>query len=207
MRSSKIWKKSIIFVVTLLAVCTLAIGCSGGDEGDAPDGMKAAHVSAADYRVYVPSEWVVDTAENSLMASAHASETDRTNLTVMAYTGDRTYASLEEYFAAYRTGLEKMFDLDDDGKTTFSMLTDGDRCLLGGAAANKYVYSGKVGGVELKYEQIVSYFDGNYYLVTFTADVSLFDEHTDDFDQILQNFAFAKAPTTTASLTTTEAPK
>lgn len=207
MRSSKFWKKTIISVTTLLAVCALVVGCSGKNEGDAPDGMKAAHVSAADYRIYVPDEWVVDTADNSLMAAAHASETDRTNLTVMAYTGDRTYSSLEEYFAAYRTGLEKMFDLDDDGKTTFSMLTDGDRCLLGGAAANKYVYSGKVGGVELKYEQIVSYYDGNYYLLTFTADVSLFDEHTDDFDQILQNFAFAKAPTTTASLITTEAPK
>lgn len=202
MRSSNFLTRSISLVALVLAVCTLAVGCSSNDEGDAPDGMKAAHVSAADYRIYVPSEWVVDTAENSLMAAAHVSETDHTNLTVMAYTGDRTYSSLEEYFAAYSAGVEKIFDLDDDGNTTYSMQTDGDRCLLGGAVANKYVYSGKVGGLDVKYEQIVSYYDGNYYLVTFTADADLFDEHTDDFDLILQNFAFAKAPTTTASQTT-----
>lgn len=195
-------KRKIISLFLIFAILTMIVGCSKnkGEEG-APSGMKSAHSASADYYLYVPSDWVVDTADNSLMASAHVSDTDRSNITVMAYSGDRTYESLEDYFKAYYKGLERMFDLDENENSTLKMITDGERCLLGGVAANNYVYTGTVGGVELKYRQIISYWNGDYYLITFTADPELYDDHSDDFDKIVQNFAFVQKPTTTASTT------
>lgn len=194
-------KRTIISLFSIFVILAMVVSCSSKDEEGAPSGMKSAHSANADYYLYVPSDWVVDTADNSLMVAAHVSDSDRTNVTVMAYTGDRTYESLEDYFDAYSKGFERMFDLDESENSTLKMITDGERCLLGGVAANNYVYSGTVGGVELKYRQVIGYWNGDYYLITFTADPELYDEHQDDFDKIVQNFTFVQKPTTTASLT------
>ena len=195
-------KKLRVFAIILLAGLTIvAAGCKKQEEG-APKGMKSASASQTEYNLYVPSDWTIDTTEGSLLSSAHVSDADHTNVTAMAYTGDRSYKSVTEYFDNYKKQIEKMFDLDSEGKNTFEMVTDGEGVLLGGVAAQNYVYTGTVGGVALKYRQVICYYDGDYYLITFTSDADLYDTHAEVFDLIVQNFTFVKKP---AAAVTTEA--
>ncbi len=208
MNSSALTEKSRFFRVFSLALALiltvsavfLCASCKKQDP-DAPSGMKKAQSENAGYYIYIPTDWICDTVDGSLLTSAHVSDADYTNLTVMAYTGDLTYTSLTDYFENYKKSLVKIFDTDDEGNTDFAFVVEGETCLLGGVAAQKYIYTGTVGGATLKYEQVISYYNGDYYIITFTSDIDLFDKHTEDFDLILQNFAFEKAPSTTAVLT------
>ena len=208
MNSSAIIKKSKFYKTLSLALAliltvsaALLCGSCGKQDPDAPSGMKKAYAENAGYYIYIPTDWICDTVDGSLLTSAHVSDADYTNLTVMAYTGDMTYTSLTDYFESYKKSLVKIFDTDDEGNTDFAFVVEGETCLLGGIAARKYIYTGTVGGASLKYEQVISYYNGDYYIITFTSDIDLFDKHTEDFDLILQNFAFEKAPSTTAVLT------
>jgi hypothetical protein len=62
--------------------------------------------------------------------------------------------------------------------------------VLGGIAANKYIYTASVTGVTYKYMQVICIRGGVAYLFTYTVIPENFDNHIAEIDRILENFSF-----------------
>ena len=194
--------KRIFCVLLCLVMAICMISCSKQEEGS-PDGMKKASADNIGYSVYVPQDWVVKSSTESLLVEARVSKEDSSNVTVMRYYNSTieidpnkenfVETAIRDYFADYRTQLEKVFDLDSEGKTTFKLTDeDGYKCVLGsgwedcGVTAIEYDYTATLGGVELSYSQIIAFYDNYFYIVTFTTRPDLFDTHSEQVAQIVK---------------------
>ena len=198
--------KKKIFAIAMAALLTLPLlaGCSEQEPG-APDGYKRASNDKVEYSLFIPSDWLVDTAKDSTMTAARVSEVTNTNITMIAFDNDGTYevkkdekgnsiSPVPDYWKDYQKDVERIFDLDEEGKTTFSLNKDlsGKSCLIGANSENRktatgytYVYTGKIGGTELKYMQVIIYQKETFYLFTYTSTPSQYDEYLDEVEEIL----------------------
>lgn len=198
-------KKILLPLLSLALSALMLVGCSEQDP-NAPEGYKTASNDKVDYSLFVPENWVVDTEADSLITAAHVSEYEATNITMMSYDNDRyaaeTNADGEEvspvvrYWADNLDSLTKLFDVDEEGNTTFSLVSDGQTALMGKTAdgtnvpAYSYVYTGKIGGMELKYMQVIACRQNTFYFFTYTAAAERYDEFIDQVNDLLGNIVF-----------------
>ena len=118
--------KTAIKTLAVLGLCLVfllsLVSCSNKQDPNAPEGYVTASDECADYYLYVPSKWLVDTAKNSLMASARASQyTSTPNVSMMPCSDDASeYVTIADYWNYYKGTLEKVFDpaKDENGNTT-----------------------------------------------------------------------------------------
>jgi len=192
--------RAITIAICVITAVAAFAGCSKQDP-NAPDGFKTASNETVDYYLYVPSDWIVDTVEGSQLTSARVSEYGSSNISMIAFTdSDLEYAAVEDYWAYYKENLVRVFDLKDDELgdkvTTFEMVNgpteedpvDGDTTIMGGAPARKYVYTATLGGMSLKYMQVIALKNHTFYVLTYTADASNYSE--DPVLAIVDNFKF-----------------
>lgn len=188
----------------LLAAVTL-VGCAEQDP-NAPEGYKTASNDMVDYTLFVPEDWVVDTETDSLVISARATEQETANITMMVYDNSsypaETTAEGEEvspvvrYWADNLDDLTRLFDLDEEGNSTFKLESDGKTTLMGKTAkganvsAYSYVYTATLGGVELKYMQVISCHKDSFYFLTYTAPASRYDEYVGEVEELLNYIVF-----------------
>lgn len=195
----------IKFLATALALLlTLPVlGSCGKQDPNAPDGFQTASNNKMEYALFVPNSWIVDTDENSMMLSARASEYISTNISMIAYSGEdyevkkdengKDVSPVPEYWNDYKKDLEKIFDTDKEGKSTFSLNEDasGKTTLVGDDGRKKpatgytYVYSGTLGGVELQYMQVIIYQKNTFYLFTYTSIPDQYEKYLEDVEDIL----------------------
>ena len=183
--------KVLTLTVCLILLVTALSGCSKQDP-NAPSGYKTASNETVDYYLYVPQDWVVDTVDGSQLTAARVSEYDQSNISMMAYVDDGgEFSSVDEYFESYKSTLSSVFDktAGENGgeKSSFELVSD-ESCLMGGAAANKYVYTATLGGVELKYMQVIALRGHTFYIFTYTAYAGSYDE--DPVNGIIDNIVF-----------------
>lgn len=201
--------RSTFAVLAALLALTMTACSKEGEEG-APDGMKIASPEEVGYILYVPEDWKIDTAEGSILTAAHVEDGDNSNVTVMAYTNDLEYTSIDAYWADYEKTLKGIFD-QKDGESTYKLLTErketvgegddakeetipGEKAKLDGEDCVVYRYSGYIGGVPLMYMQVISYFDGDFYLFTYTATTEndRYERNEEDVAQMLDEFQFKR---------------
>lgn len=200
-------KKSTLLSLAALLLSGLMLlsGCSKQDP-NAPEGYQTASNDNVDYSLFVPSNWIVDTADNSLVTTAHVTEYENTNISMMVYENNNyaaeTTAEGEEispvvrYWADNLSALTDLFDKDAEGNTTFKLETDGASTLMGktadgaNVAAFSYVYTGTIGGVELKYMQVIACHNNSFYFFTYTASADRYDEYIDAVNEILGYIVF-----------------
>ena len=60
----------------------------------------------------------------------------------------------------------------------------------GPGSGQKYIYSGAVAGVDVKYLQCICIKDKAVYIFTYTASPEQYDQYTDDIDRMLETFTF-----------------
>lgn len=204
-------KKILATALALLLSAPLLLAGCGKQDPNAPSGFITASNDCVEYHLYVPDTWIVDTAEDSMMISARASDTVATNISMIAYTNDQyevkkdekgnSISPVPDYFADYKTDLEKIFDRDKEGNTTFKLNEDlsGKTRLVGGegegstATGYTYVYTGAVGGTELMYMQVIIYRKETFYLFTYTSVPGQYDQYIDDVEDILAHIEFPEA--------------
>lgn len=199
-------KRSLFVSMTaLLLAMLMLVGCSKQDP-NAPDGYQVASNDKVSYTLFVPNDWVVDTEENSLVMSARVSAQESANISMMSYDNSsypaETTAEGEEvspvtrYWADNLDALSKLFDNDAEGNSTFKLETDGKTTLMGKTAAGKnvpayaYVYTGTLGGVELKYMQVIACHKDVFYFLTFTASTTVYDQHIEKVEELLTYIVF-----------------
>ncbi len=177
-------KKTIAFALTLLMCFALLCSCTTERTKGAPDGMKAIESSdKLDYNIYIPAGWVQDLSTGAV--SAYCSSSDLSNISMTQFNLEEL-KPLDEYIAKYTEDLKENlgeFQLSENSP---------ENILLDGVEARKIEYTAKLVGNEYKYMQIVCINGGTIYFFTYTALTEKYDEHTEDVQKILDNFAFKK---------------
>lgn len=196
----KTYKKALgtlALALCLMTVLTLFVSCNNKQDPNAPEGYVTASADCADYQLFVPDDWTVDTVENSLMASARANTYSSTpNITMMpCEDADGEYESIEAYWATYQSSLERIFDTvkDEQGNevSSFAMSSDAVTLKVGGKDAVKYSYTATLAGVELQYVQVIIKKSSTFYVLTYTASAESYDDEARAvLDGIIANVVF-----------------
>lgn len=178
---------SLLCAAAAAAVCLYVFtGCSSGSDSWHPAGMKLASSEDADYKMWVPESWTVDMSTG--ITSAYAGSGDYSNVSVTAQnlSGEQNYLTPAEYWEIYKTDLEATFPdivYDEDTKGGISLLLDKN-------AAMKYSYTATVTGTEFHFISVVCIRSGTVYLITYTAQPTIYENHLEEVQNILDNFSF-----------------
>jgi len=168
-----------ILLLTLVLCLSAAVSCSKQEEG-APNGMKTLSNELVDYNLYIPTGWIEDSSTRFI--SAYVSDTDRSNISVEAFELESSDMTLDSFWEGYEADFEATFsDMEYETKETM---------LLGGAAANKYVYTATVTDAQYKFMQVTCIKGATVYIFTYTAQPNLYDEHIQAVEAILSYFSF-----------------
>jgi len=172
-------KTSLRFAAMLLTVllCLPLAACA--PDTDLPDGMIRATDGTTDFDLFVPDDWTVDLTGAAV--SAYKSASDPTSVSVMSWALPHADSTVGDWWETYKSEFEMVF-------SEFTLETDGEDTLLDGAAAKKYVYTGRLGENTYRYTQLASARGGIVYLLTVTEITASGVDHTEDIDKITENF-------------------
>ena len=162
----------------LALICFGLCACS---ESDVPDDMKLASLDNVPFKLYVPKSWSDNTASG--ISSAYYSNSDRSNVQVTIHLAEEGVSSVDDYW-------EKASEDYAAAMTDFANVGEAEATVLGGLNAKKYVFGGKIGTTEYKYVQVISYANGSFYILTYTATPDNFDSHLEDVNRIIEAFKF-----------------
>ena len=154
-----------------------------------PAGMKLASFDEGSYRLFVPETWQLRT-QNGLTL-AYVSESDRSNISMMAYMPEQDSMSLAEYWELckkdYARDLLDFQVLDAETKI-YNSETDTDWDLrMSGRLADKAVFTASIDGVTYKYCQYFCAYASMIYVLTYTSTEALFDSHLNELEKVLEN--------------------
>lgn len=172
--------KKIIAIMLAALMLVGSLASCAQQSSDVPDGMKLLESDVVDYNLYIPQNWVQDISTG--VVTAYYSETDMSNITMMAFTLDELTVTADDYWETNKADFE----------TTFSdmEIISSSTTILGGVAANKYVYTASVTGSKYEFMQVICVYAATAYVFTYTAFEDKFDSHYDDVELMLQNFEF-----------------
>ena len=145
-----------------------------------PEGMKIASHDKIEYRFYVPLSWICDS--ESGISEAYYPESEKTNVTVSAYSPDSP-VSAPEYVSL----------CEEEYKTAilgYELLEKADGFKVANRDALSITFSANYDGVDYKIRQVVFEYNQMIYSITYTATESCFELHTDDLDKMISEFTF-----------------
>ena len=168
-----------ILCAVMAALCLALCACQKTPtEVDVPDGMILASSDIVDYYLFVPQGWRVDMSGG--MVSAYKSAEDPTSVSVMTWETPYADDTPADVWEMYKGEFESVFaDFTVESSTTM---------LLDGAAAEKYVYTGKLANNTFRYTQVITVRHSAAYLITVTEITTSNADHTEDITAILDNF-------------------
>lgn len=174
--------KKFIALIALVLALACFVSCAKEKDPSIPEGMTVSENDAVDYYLYYPEEWTVD--RNDGMVSVYVSDTDRSNVSVTAFTAPADVSNIEDYLNNDYLGyVESNFP-------ELEMLTSAEIATLGGVDSRRYVFTANIAGADYKFMQNITYRYGYIYIFTYTSTVELFDKHIDDVTKMAQEFEF-----------------
>ncbi|MBE6666643.1 MAG: hypothetical protein E7603_10620 [Ruminococcaceae bacterium] len=178
------FKKTLAF---MLALCTCALLlCSCNNQTDEiPEGMQLITSEYLDSKFFVPKEWTPEITTGTLVAKA----SDNSNVSIQKMATSGSYASADEYFRTdYFPKLTSTFKnvvlLEEECST------ENQKFGSIGNYAVKYVYTVESDGSVYKIMQYFSVYSGYLYIMTYTAEQSLFSEHLEEVTDIVNCFVY-----------------
>ncbi len=189
-------------LATLLALCLLGGGLiSCAQESEIPDGYQYATCRGEYFRLYVPTQWSVNT--ESGVSGAVISVLDKSAVSMAEVHFDKpvgtdekpTTASLDDFVAGHLAEIETLagYKADKDPADT----------TLGSYRAVELYYTvtearaaedGKMDYVPYRYRQVLTRVEGRFYLFTYSSSADSFDRWLDIVDGILENVMFYGVP-------------
>lgn len=135
-----------------------------------PAGMKLVSTNETAYRFFAPTDWVAD--EQSAACLVYASETDRSNVSVIGYVPETDGYKVADYWEmtekAYKETLKDYTLISTEEET------------MGGKNATVYVYTYSLGGVTYKCRQVACVYSYMIVTMTYTALPENYDRHLED---------------------------
>ncbi len=150
-------------------------------EVEAPSGMQVASSDEVSYRLFVPSDWVVD-YDNRIFSAYEPN--DRTNISVVPYLPD-TGTSVDDYFAMMAEQMKEAV-----GEDSFTLLSEGVETELGTRPAKQYEFRLTLDGKVYCYRQLIALHKGMFYTMTYTSSETHYDEHLNTLDAVASAFVF-----------------
>ena len=114
------------------------------------------------------------------MVAAYKSAEDPTSVSVMTWETPYADDTPADVWEMYKGEFESVFS-EFTVESSASMLLDG-------AAAQKYVYTGKLADNTFRYTQVITVRHSAAYLITVTEITSSTTDHTEEITAILDNF-------------------
>lgn len=186
-----------ILSFALIIVSLFSITSCSREKGEVPIGMKLASSDTAEFYMYVPKDWEVTTEKDSLLASARASESDPSNITMIGFAdGSDEYKTIDDFWEFYKGDFEtRIFDFEApeggaEKVTTFKLTNEGESLLVDNVAAKKYEYNGKIAGSEFYCKLVLIKIDSVFYIFTYTSTPALYSKHEKDVETILDYIEF-----------------
>ena len=194
MRQEKgFWGRMLCALLAIMMVAGSLVACSGDDE--VPDGYQYATCRGEYFRLFVPTQWTVNT--ESGVSGAYISVLDETAVSMAevhfekpAETGEGdgaadTTATLEDFYEAHLAEIGKMKNYTSE--KTFD-------ATLGSYRAKDITYTATVGTTDYRYRQVLTKVQGRFYLFTFSSHADAFEQWLDIVDEILENVMFYANP-------------
>lgn len=186
---------ALALVMLMLVSFTLsACGNSTTEDGiTIPVGMKQISPDTADYYLFINEDWKEDISTG--VVTAYYSDNDPTNVAMMVFSLDASM-TYDEYWDSYEKEFSAVYsdyELIDESET-----------LLDGVTSGRFVYTGTFGdaettaegeastAVKYKFTTVVTIKGRSIYLLTYSARENMYDEHFEDFSDVLLNFKFKK---------------
>ena len=175
-------------VCLLLSLCLLCVGltaCSGGDE--IPDGYQYATCAGEYFRLFVPTQWTVNTESglSGAYLSIDPSATIAVTMCESAFGADTEDATLDDFRSAHRAEVSTLRDYAEESAYASN---------VSGYKAQNLVYTATVAGIPVKYRQMLCKVGGRFFLFTYSAPADKFDNYVDIVGEIVENIQFYATP-------------
>ena len=169
-----------ILAVLLLIACVLSLAaCANTDQ--TPDGMQNVALESAKYNLYVSKNWI-PAAYNVSGAKAHTADNAPNILATVYYAEEQvtptTYWEnycVPEYQAVF---------------ANFTVLESEVAETLGGKDAKAYKFSYTFGSSTYQCYQVITVYEFNVYVLTYTAIATEYDSFFADMEAAVYYFAF-----------------
>ena len=148
-----------------------------------PEGMKLVTGNDVAYRFFAPEAWIIGEAEAA--ALVHASETDRSNVTVVSYEPETDGYSVADYWE----NTEKYYK---DALTDYALTAEPAESHMGGKDATVYEYTYSLGGVTYKCRQVVCVYSYMIVTMTYTALTENYDAHLAEVERMQAELTFRR---------------
>lgn len=172
----------------LLAVMMLAGGLTScASSSEVPDGYQYATCGGEYFRLFVPTQWTVNTESGVSSAFITSSGKIMVTMTEVAFIPDETSeaAPLVQFVDAHLAELAKLKDYKHE--KSFDVTLSGYR-------AKDVTYAATVAGDTFRFRQVLTRVEGRYYVFSYTAPTDRFDLWLDTVDEILENVTFESFP-------------
>lgn len=194
-------KRIIGFLLLAVSLFSLA-ACSKSDEEKIPDGMQVASVAGAEYRLFVPTTWNLNTDYG--VSGAYYSLIDQSNVSLIAYPKTEELLNRIDPDGQAESLLDAFWKnqclavIEETGANTFRIESkdESDTLLLGDANAHRYLTKTTVKEIDLMILQVVAERAGKFYVFSFVATESMYERLTPDVEKILEEFRFSDTPYT-----------
>ena len=151
-------------------------------DAEIPAGMKLVTDKGVPYCFFAPEAWVEGDAEAA--ALVYASETDRSNVSVMSYAAPDGYSVADYWKDTEKYYRDALHDYTPAGEPTQSE--------MGGKKATVYEYTYSLGGVTYKCRQSVCVFGYMIVVMTYTALPENYDAHLAEAEQMQAELTFRR---------------
>ena len=191
-------KKAAAILLCLCMMLGMA-SCGKGANGDTPDGMQIASCAGADYYLYVPTTWNVNTYYG--ISGAYFNLNKSSNVSVVKYEIDDALKGQMEGVADadrldwYYTSYCKPAAEAIAWKGTIEEVTLASSALtIGGANARQYRAKMTVSGSSVIRHCVIAEKNNAFYVLTFTLDESLFERLWENASAMINAFKFTDTP-------------
>ena len=175
----------------LLALCLLfggLVACS--KDSEVPEGYQYATCNGEYFRLYIPTQWTVNTESGVSGGSYSLLEGTAVSMTEVSFDkpstdGEDVTATLDDFFTAHVAELAKLKNYKAEKEFDAT---------LGSYKAKDITYSATVGEDVYRYRQVLTKVSGRFYLFTYSSKTASFDQWLDTVDEILENVVFTAYP-------------
>ena len=189
----------------LLCLCMLLgmVSCASGSNDGMPDGMQLASCAGADYYLYVPTTWNLNTHYGVSGAYFHLNKLS--NVSVAKYeqtealkaemqaasVGDSAGARIDWYYTNYCRPIVQQTAL---GGSFEEVAVEAPTTVLHDANAKQYHVKMTLNGIPTRQYQIIAERKGAFYVMTFAAVEELWDMLYEHFESMVKEFKFTDTP-------------
>ncbi|MGM9645846.1 MAG: hypothetical protein ACI3XS_04065 [Eubacteriales bacterium] len=178
--------RRILSILSIVLIVCAFTSCSG--KGDVPKGMKlASDTSIVDYSLFVPEEWMIVTRNGA--TSVQVSKTDCSSVSVAQWNLTDEISSIDAWWEDYKEQMNNIF-------AEMTVVTEGEKTVVDGKAASKYIYYGTFNGVKYTYMVVATIRNNSIYVITYTSmgevddEKDLFAKNLGTVNSIIENFRF-----------------